>query len=139
LILGSVSLALAAPAAAEIGRVKTVLGPANIERAGAVLPAASGVELLPGDALVTGAGGKITLTFVDNARFAVGPDSRILLTSFDYDPTSERGDLVTEVVKGTIAAVSGRAMKSSGRSGMQINTPDATLEVENSSVIVEVK
>lgn len=119
--------------------MKSALGAASVERAGAALDASAGFELQPGDVLVTGADGRLGITFVDSSRFSIGPDSRIILTQFEYDPTSEQGSFVTEVVKGTMAAVSGRILKSSGRGGMLINTPEATLGVENAKVVVKVK
>jgi hypothetical protein len=128
---------LATPAAAEIGRIKTALGAAVVERGADKLPAASGQELLAGDWLETGADGRISLTFVDNTRFAVAPNSRIALTKFDYDPTSQKGSFIAHVERGSIAVVSGRITKG-GRDGMQITTPDSVLGIHGTRFIVTV-
>lgn len=140
-------LAMAAPAAAEIGRIKVSSGTANIQRGTATMAAASGTNLEPGDWLETGKDGRMSLTFIDNTRFSVGPDSRIALTKFDYDPTAEKGSFIAEVERGSIAVVSGRITKTRcGASpqpncgaGMEIRTPDAVLDVRGTRFILVVK
>ena len=68
----------AAPAAAEIARIKQSSGTASVERGAQQLKASPGLPLLAGDRLVTGKDGRMSLTFVDNTRFAVGPNSQRL-------------------------------------------------------------
>ena len=87
MVRGSLLLALsvvlaATPAYAEIARVKSASGIAAIQRGTARIPAATGAELQAGDLLVTGKDGRISLTFIDNTRFAVGPNSRIAVSKF---------------------------------------------------------
>lgn len=139
LILGLLVTAAASPDTAEIGRIKSSLGPATIERGAASMPAPVGQKLIAGDWLVTGANGRMGLTFVDDTRFSVGPDSRIALKTFEYDPTTQKGSFIAKIERGSIAVVSGRINKSGGRSGMQIETPDATLEPHGTRFIVVVK
>ena len=110
LFLLSVAIA-SAPAAAEIGRIKSTMGPATVQRGETHIPASIGQQLMPGDWLETGKDGRMSLTFADDTRFAVGPDSRIALTKFDYDPTSQKGSFIAEVERGSIAVVSGRITK----------------------------
>lgn len=136
---------LSSPASAEIGRIKSAIGPATVQRGATHLPAATGQELMPGDWLETGKDGRISLTFVDNTRFAVGPDSRIALSSFEYDPTSQKGSFVAQVERGSIAVVSGRISKSRcggapepSCAGMEVRTPDAAIAVRGTRFIVVV-
>ena len=138
LILAALAALVASPAAAEIGRIKSAIGTASVQRETNHIPAAIGLELMPGDWLETGKNGRITLTFVDNTRFAVGPDSRIALTKFDYDRTSEKGSFVAQVERGSIAVVSGKISKG-GRDAMQLRTPDGVVDVRGTRFIVEVR
>ena len=148
IFLASLGALVASPAVAEIGRIKSVIGIATVQRAAARIPASTGQELLPGDWLETGKDSRITLTFVDFTRFAVGPDSRIALTKFDYDPTSQTGSFVAQVERGTIAVVSGKIAKTrcGGQApgaepscgGMEIRTPDAKLDIRGTRFIVSV-
>ena len=92
---------------------------------------------MPGDWLETGKDGRISLTFIDNTRFAVGPDSRIALSKFEYDRTTQKGSFITKVERGSLAVVSGRISKS-GRDAMQLQTPTSLLGVRGTRFIVEV-
>ena len=135
-----VMLALGAaspPTGAEIGRIKSTLGAATVERGADKLPAAIGQDLMPGDWLETGKDGKISLTFIDDTRFAIGPDSRIALSKFEYDSTTQKGSFIASVERGSIAVVSGRISKS-GRDAMQLKTPDSTLSMRGTRFILVV-
>ncbi|GAA4712126.1 FecR domain-containing protein [Sphingomonas lutea] len=125
------------PAVAEIGRIKSTIGDATIERGATKIAAASGKELLPGDWLTTGKDGRMSISFIDNTRFAVGPNSRIALSKFEYDRTSQKGSFVTQVERGSLAVVSGRISKS-GRDAMQLRTPESLLGVRGTRFIVQV-
>ena len=137
LFLISLAALIASPAVAEIGRVKTSVGTAKVQRGAGFIAAASGTTLMPGDWLETGKDGRMSVTFADNTRFAVGPNSRIELTKFEYDKTREQGSFVTKVERGSLAVVSGRISKS-GRDAMQLRTPTSLLGVRGTRFIVEV-
>ena len=130
-------LALAAPAYAEIARVKATSGVATVKRGSAQIPAKVGQTLEAGDWLVTGKDGRVSVTFVDNTRFAVGPNSQVEVSKFDYDRTRQQGSFVTRVDRGSLAVVSGRIAKS-GRDAMKVQTPTSLLGVRGTRFIVEV-
>jgi len=145
LLLVSSTALISSPALGEIGRVKSSIGMAIVQRGNEKLPAATGQELLPGDWLETGKNGRISLTFVDNTRFAVGPDSRIALRKFEYDPTTQKGSFVARVERGTIAVVTGRITKTrcdpapeASGCGMEVETPDSVLDARGTRFIVSV-
>jgi hypothetical protein len=145
LVLVSLIAAIASPAYGEIGRIKTTLGTASIQRGADHIKAATGQELLPGDWLETGKDGRMSLTFVDNTRWSVGPDSRIALTKFDYDPTSQHGSFVAQIERGSIAVVSGRITKTrcdpvpESSCGAQIKTPDGDVSPHGTRFIIVVR
>ena len=126
-----------APGYAEIARIKNSTGPALIERGAGKLPARPGVQLNPGDRLVTGKNGRISLTFIDNTRFSVGPNSRVAVNEFAYDRTRQRGRFLTQVDRGSLAIVSGQIAKSD-RDAMKVRTPNSLLGVRGTRFIVEV-
>jgi hypothetical protein len=136
LILG----ALAAPAAAmaEIGRIKTVVGQASVLRGTAVLPAAPGLQLLVSDVLTTGRDGRVGLMLIDNSRLALGPNSRVALTEFEFDDTTHRGRSLTSVDRGSLAIVSGQIAKEN-RDAMRVRTPTSLLAARGTRFVVEVK
>jgi len=130
-------LASAAPALAEIGRVKSNVGVASVNRGGRALVVAPGVQLEPGDVLVTGRDGRMGVTFVDGTRFAVGPNSRVTLTSFQFDRTRQTGSFVTSVDRGSLGVVSGQIAKSR-RDAMRVRTPSSMLGVRGTRFVIEV-
>jgi hypothetical protein len=125
------------PAMAEIGRVKSNVGAASVDRGGRLLAVAPGVKLEPGDVLVTGRDGRMGITFVDGTRFAVGPNSRVALTSFQYDRTRQTGSFVTSVDRGSLGVVSGQIAKSK-QDAMRVRTPTSMLGVRGTRFVVEV-
>ena len=138
MIIAVVVASLATTAAsAEIARVKSSVGVAAIERGAARLPAKPGLQLNPGDRLVTGKDGRISLSFIDNTRFSVGPNSRVAVSEFVYDRTRQQGTFLTQVDRGSLGIVSGHIAKS-GRDAMKVRTPNSLLGVRGTRFIVEV-
>jgi len=125
------------PANAQIARIKQSVGNAAIERGATRLPAGVGQQLLAGDRLVTGKDGRISVSFIDNTRFAVGPNSHVAVSQFEYDRTRQRGQFVTQVNRGSLAVVSGKIAKS-GRDTMKVRTPNSLLGVRGTRFIVKV-
>lgn len=135
--VAAVALLAASPALGEIARVKSSTGTAVIERGTGRLPARPGLQLSQGDRLVTGKDGRISVTFIDNTRFSVGPNSRVLVNEFAYDRTRQQGAFVTDVDRGSLAIVSGQIAKS-GKDTMKVRTPNSLLGVRGTRFIVEV-
>jgi hypothetical protein len=148
-MLGLLATALAFPVhAQQIGRIKSAIGAATVLRGATPIPASVGQDLMSGDWLETGKDGRISLTFIDDTRFSVAPESRIALAKFEYDRTTEKGSFIAKVERGSIAVVSGRIAKTrcggqeaqAGTScgGMEVQTPKATLAVRGTRFIVTV-
>ena len=124
-------------AQAEIATIKRVQGSASIERGKKPFAVTPGTKLEVGDLLSTGKDGRISVTFIDNTRFAVGPNSDVAISQFDYDRTRQRGAFVTQVNRGSLAVVSGKIAKS-GRDAMKVRTPNSLLGVRGTRFIVQV-
>ena len=132
------SLSTASVAAAEIGRIKSVSGAANIVRGKAATPATPGYQLLVSDVISTGKDGRIGITFVDNSRFAVGPNSRVALSQFEFDDTTHKGKSLTTVDRGSLAIVSGQIAREN-KDAMRVRTPTSLLAARGTRFVVEVK
>ena len=122
---------------ADIGRIKSAVGEAVIERAGQRTPATAGMPLEEADALVTGKNSSISVTFVDNTRFSAGPNSRIELSRFRFNPTTLEGSSETAVRKGSLAIISGQIAKNGG-DAMRVRTPSSILGVRGTKFVVDV-
>ena len=130
------ALLAAAPAAAEIARIKQSTGMAVVERgrkSSKPAPVAAPRRGPAGDRK----NGRMSLTFVDNTRFAVGPNSRVSVSEFQYDRIRQKGTFVTQVDRGSLAVVSGKIAKSN-RDAMKVRTPNTLLGVRGTKFIVQV-
>ena len=123
--------------AADIGRIKTVVGQANVVRGTSKLPATPGQTLSVKDVLTTGPDGRIGVTFVDNSRFAVGPNAHVALTEFQFDDTTHRGSSLTQIDRGSLAIVSGQIAKEN-KDGMKVKTPTSLLAARGTRFVVDV-
>jgi hypothetical protein len=123
--------------AADIGRIKSVVGHANVIRGTATLPATPGQTLSVKDVLTTGPDGRIGVTFIDNSRFAVGPNARVSLTEFEFDDTTHKGKSLTQVDRGSLAIVSGQIAKEN-RDAMKVKTPTSLLAARGTRFVVDV-
>jgi hypothetical protein len=135
--LGIIALSAASPALSEIARIKQASGAASVQRGTQQLKAAPGLQLLAGDKLVTGKDGRMSATFVDNTRFAVGPNSNVAVSKFQYDRTRQKGEFVTQVDRGSLAVVSGKIAKSD-RDAMKVRTPNTLLGVRGTKFVIQV-
>jgi hypothetical protein len=138
IIVSLAALLVATPAWANIGRVKSASGGTYVERDGKRLEVQPGFVLEPGDTLITPAKGRVGMTFVDNCRMAAGPNSRLVIRTFDYNDTTQRGRFVAEVSKGAVAIISGLIAKS-GPDAMRVKTPTALMAVRGARMVVRVR
>jgi hypothetical protein len=122
---------------ADIGRVKRAKGSATVERAGNSVAAKPGFVLQKNDVLVTGAKSQISVTFIDNSRFSACPNSRVMLETFKFNPTTHEGSFITKLEKGSLAIISGQIAKQKP-DAMQVRTPTSILGVRGTRFIVEV-
>ncbi len=124
-------------AAGEIGVVKSVTGPASVIRAKTPLPAKAGMQLHESDVIQTGRNASLGITFIDNSRFAVGPNTNLALSQFEFDDTTHRGRFLTTVNKGRVAIVSGTIAKEN-KDAMKVRTPVSLLAARGTRFVVEV-
>jgi hypothetical protein len=129
--------ALPATAGSEIGRVKSVAGGAMIARGKtAATPAQVGGLVQAGDVITTGADGRLGIIFIDNTRFAVGPNSRLTLSQFEFNGTTHKGQALTVVDRGSLAVLAGQIAKEN-KDAMKFRTPVSLLAARGTRFVVE--
>lgn len=121
--------------AADAGRIKTSRGTAWLERAGVRLPASVGSPVRQDDVVVTGTDGAVGITFADDSRLSIGPDTTLAIERFTFNPTSHEGAHETSLRRGTLAAVSGKLARQSP-DAMKVRTPAAVLGVRGTEFAV---
>lgn len=137
-VVAGFALLLQQPAQAEIGQIKNVGGQVFLIRNNVQQPAKAGDVLEQGDVLTTGAYSNVGITFIDNSRFSAGPNSRIELKQFRFNSTTQEGEFVTDMQRGTLAIVSGQIAKRSP-DAMKVKTPTTILGVRGTTFAVKVE
>lgn len=123
-------------AAETIGRIKNVTpGGIEVVRDGGKLTGTSGFRLREGDIVVTRAGQRVGITFVDNTRMVVAPKSRMIISSYRFDRKRRTGESQMRIERGRVGVDSGELARS-GR--MKFKTPTSTLGVRGTTFVIEV-
>jgi hypothetical protein len=129
--------AAAAEPAAPAGMVKTLRGKVSVERAGQQQPAALGMAVFSGDRLRTGPESSVGVTLRDDTRLAAGPDSSLLISDFKFDATTQEGNLLVAMLKGTFNVITGLIAKQNPRNAT-FTTPTLSLGIRGTEFIVDV-
>jgi len=130
-------LTSAAASDGSVARVKTVQGPASIIRGQSVVPAVSNEKLFQGDTLRTGADASLGVVFKDDTILSLGPNSELVVDVFLYAPAEGKLSIVTRMLRGTAAYVSGIIAKLSPQSA-RFETPVATIGIRGTRFLVKV-
>ena len=132
-------------AAKPIGKVVVATGTVTLERTTAVVVQAStsgpagqakvGDLVYQGDAVATGADGKVGINFTDGTSFNLSSNARMVLDEFVYDPNSTSNASLFNLTKGTFTFVAGKVAKSGD---MKVDTPVATMGIRGTTPRVEI-
>jgi hypothetical protein len=134
-------LVFASPARAEepeIGMVKTLSGRAWIVSGAERVAAAIGGKVRQNDALETEKDGALGVTFLDNTTLAIGPESRIELSKFVFDPNGNNYGFIARIARGTFLFVTGIIGKLSPQS-VTIETPAGSIGIRGTRFLVKVE
>jgi len=113
-------IAISPAEAARIGVAAVVKNRVNGSVAG-VINVGTGVS--ENEVISTGQESSTQLLFRDETSLTIGPNSRLTLDRFIYNPNTRAGDVVVNVVQGTFRFVSGSARPG----GYTIKTPAASI------------
>ena len=128
----------AVSSAAEIGQIKNTTGQVFLLRNNQQQPAKPGDTVEQADIIITGANGSFGMTLIDGTRLSAGPNSRIALKQFRFNPTTQEGESLTELHRGTLTIVSGQIAKRSP-GAMKVQTPTTILGVRGTRFAVKVE
>lgn len=130
--------ASAMAARAGVGMVKTSNGVVTIERHGQVLPAPVGTRVEASDVVRTGKDGAAGISFVDQSRLSLGPNSVLAIDRFEFDPTTHAGAFDSTLRRGTLSAISGKLAHQSPKA-MTVRTRSTILAVRGTEFVVSVR
>lgn len=123
---------------AAIGFVKTVSGTAEIIRRSLNWPMKLGAPVFVGDVVATGSDGSFGITFRDDTRISGGPNTRIELKSFRFEPIAGEYSSIIDMLKGSILYISG-AIARLAPDAAKVETPRGTIAVRGTRFLVRVE
>jgi hypothetical protein len=137
-LCAAATFAAAPTPSTSVGQIKNVSGQVVLLRNNNQQPAKPGDLLEQADVINTGADGSVGITLIDNSRLSAGPNSSIELKQFRFNPTTQEGESVTEIRRGTLAIISGQIAKRSPEA-MKVQTPTTILGVRGTTFAVKVE
>lgn len=120
-----------------VGSIKTVKGTAVIERQHQTLPAKIGEKIFNSDSLITGSDGAVGMIFKDNTMLSLGPNTTVTIKEFLFSPGEGKLSIVTRLLKGTAAYLTGIIGKLSPEA-VRFETPAGNVGIRGTKIAVKV-
>ncbi len=95
-----------------------------------------GVDVKANEAITTGTADRAHLLFLDGSSLTVGPQARLTIDRFVYDPATKTGDLAVRVGEGVFRFVGGRISKTKP---VSVVTPTAALTIRGGIMLIDVQ
>jgi hypothetical protein len=128
--------ALVAHAADSIsGSVKAIQGNCSIQRGAETIAASEGMHLFVQDTLITGFDGHLAVMMHDGTRLSLGPDTKLSIDQFVYNPSDKKFALLLNMSRGILAYVSGKIASFSPES-VRVQTPVGSIGVRGTKFVV---
>jgi hypothetical protein len=134
--LGLVASSYAAEPAV-IGKAKIVNGQVFVVRGADRIPVKLGDAIKEKDVFETGADGSLGVTFTDNTSFSIGPNSKVAIDTYFFDPKNLKGGMNAQIKKGTMMVRTGELTRQQPGS-VKIKTPRTVLGVRGTTFVVSV-
>jgi len=128
------TLAMEAP----VGSIKTLKGKAYIIRNRSAVEVKIGSKVFTNDALKTGGDGSMAMVFKDDTLLSIGPNSEVVINEFFFSPGEGKLSIITRLLKGTSAYLSGIIGKLSPES-VRFETPVANIGIRGTKFAVFVE
>ena len=120
---------------APVGFIKTLSGTATLTHGAVATDAALAMPVYQNDRLETGSDGALGITFRDNTRISLGPNSRIELKHFVFQPAAEQYGFILGLAYGTLEYIS-RLTEKLAPDAMSIQTPGFTVGARGTRLLI---
>lgn len=121
---------------ARAGTFKQVQGDIRLGTTAGRPAPQSGDALRPGERITTGKDGAASLVLKDGTVLTLGPNTTADLSQFQFDATTQEGNLVLELLQGSVRVVTGLLAKINP-DRFKVKTPTAVVGVRGTDFIVE--
>lgn len=122
---------------ARSGTFKTVQGGVKVVQGDAQRAVIPGAGVQEAERVQTDASGSAVLMLRDGTSIAIGPNTTVDISRFQFDGTTQQGSLAVRVLQGTIRMVTGLLGKVQP-DNVKVTTPATTVSVRGTDFIVEV-
>src|SRR5207342_2744021 len=92
-----------------------------------------GIDVQANELITTSANDRAHLVFLDGSSLTVGPDARLTIDRFVFDPNTQKGELAINASKGVLRMVGGKISKTNA---ITITTPSSTIGIRGGITIV---
>ena len=120
-----------------VAYIKTVEPDAAIIIEGIEEEAAPGDSVTENDVITTGPTGAVGMTFTDNTRISLGPNSEFRVSEYLFAPDRNAYSFVSDLSKGTMEFASGLVSKLAPETA-RVNTPAGTIGIRGTRFLVRV-
>ncbi len=94
-----------------------------------------GIDVQANELITTAANDRAHLVFIDGSSLTVGPDARLTIDRFVFDPSTQKGELAINASKGVLRLVGGKISKTNA---ITISTPSSTIGIRGGITILSV-
>jgi hypothetical protein len=124
-------------ASGRIGLVKTYSPAATVIRQGNEFNIEMGSKIFEGDTITTESDGTVGIVFSDGSVLTLGPNGKVIVDTFMFNLAENKFSFLSQVLKGTVVFLSGAIGKISP-GFIQFKTPDTTLGLRGTKIVIEV-
>jgi hypothetical protein len=121
-----------------VGSIKTIKGTAVILRQHQTLPASVGEKIYKNDSFKTGPEGSLGMIFKDDTLLSLGPNTEVTINEFLFSPAEGKLSIITRLIKGTAAYLTGIIAKLSPES-VRFETPVGNVGIRGTKFAVKVE
>ncbi len=94
-----------------------------------------GIDVQANELITTSANDRAHLVFLDGSSLTVGPDARLTIDRFVFDPNTQKGELAINATRGVFRLVGGKISKNTP---IVITTPSSTIGIRGGITILSV-
>ncbi|WP_367847593.1 FecR domain-containing protein [Rhodoferax sp. WC2427] len=121
--------------AARAGTLKTVQGTVTVTNAQGARTVHPGDPVAEADKLLTGTNGAASVVMRDGTTLVLGPSSQLDITSFAFNGTTQKGNMLLSLLRGSLRMVTGLVGKGNP-DAVKITTPTSVIGVLGTDFIV---
>ena len=94
-----------------------------------------GTDIQANEVVTTSATDRAHLVFLDGTTVTIGPNSRLIIDKFVYDPSTQKGEIALNASTGVFRIIGGRISKTSE---VKVATPSASLGIRGGIMVFNV-